>query len=68
MLNVIYSGQFKKDYKKCQNRDHNLTGNYAGHSQNRVDMVKSLFGILSADITLEEAREKRLSEKDDIVL
>ena len=56
MLNVIYTGQFKKDYKKCQkrgwdidllksvvtilaapatlpsqNRDHNLTGNYAGH-------------------------------------
>lgn len=58
MLNVIYSGQFKKDYKKCQkrgweinllksvvailavpatlppqNRDHNLTGNYAGHRE-----------------------------------
>lgn len=58
MLNVIYSGQFKKDYKKCQkrgwdlgllksvvailavpatlplqNRDHNLTGNYAGRRE-----------------------------------
>lgn len=30
--------------------------------QNRVDMAKSLFGILPADITLEEAREERLSE------
>ena len=28
--------------------------------QDRVDMAKSLFGILPADITLEEAREERL--------
>lgn len=28
--------------------------------QNRVDMAKSLFGILPADVMLEEAREERL--------
>ena len=31
-------------------------------SQNRVDMAKSLFGILPADITLEDAREERLNK------
>lgn len=30
--------------------------------QNRVDMAKSLFGILPADITLEHAREERLNK------
>ncbi len=30
--------------------------------QDRVDMAKSLFGILPADITLEEAREERLNK------
>ena len=30
--------------------------------QDRVDMAKSLFGILPADMTLEEAREERLSK------
>ena len=30
--------------------------------QNRVDMAKSLFGILPADMTLEEAREERLGQ------
>ena len=30
--------------------------------QDRVDMAKSLFGILPADITLEEAREERMSK------
>ncbi len=30
--------------------------------QNRVDAVKSLLGILPADISLEEAREERLSK------
>ena len=30
--------------------------------QERVDIAKSLFGIIPADITLEEAREGRLSE------
>ena len=28
--------------------------------QDRVDIAKSLFGILPADVTLEEAREERL--------
>lgn len=31
--------------------------------QERVDMAKSLFGILPADITVEEAREERLREE-----
>ena len=30
--------------------------------QDRVDLAKSLFGILPADMTLEEAREERLNE------
>ncbi len=30
--------------------------------QERVDVAKSLFGILPADVTLEEAREERLKE------
>ncbi len=30
--------------------------------QDRVDIAKSLFGIIPADITLEEAREERLSK------
>lgn len=29
--------------------------------QDRVDLAKSLFGILPADIALEEAREERLN-------
>ena len=31
--------------------------------QDRVDMAKSLFGILPADITLEQAKEERLHER-----
>ena len=31
-------------------------------NQDRVDMAKSLFGIIPNDITLEEAREERLSQ------
>lgn len=30
--------------------------------QDRVDMAKSLFGILPSDVTLEESREERLNE------
>ncbi len=30
--------------------------------QDRVDIAKSLFGILPTDITLEEAREERLNK------
>lgn len=30
--------------------------------QNRVDMAKSLFGILPSDTTLEESQEERLSK------
>ena len=30
--------------------------------QDRVDMAKSLFGILPADVTLEEAQEERLGQ------
>ena len=29
--------------------------------QDRVDVAKSLFGVISADMTLEEAREERLN-------
>lgn len=30
--------------------------------QDRVDIAKSLFGILPPDVTLEESREERLNE------
>ena len=30
--------------------------------RDRVDMAKSLFGILPADVTLEEVREERLGQ------
>ena len=30
--------------------------------QARVDIVKSLFGVIPADITLEQAREERLNK------
>lgn len=30
--------------------------------QERVDIAKSLFGVLPADITVDEAREERLSK------
>lgn len=30
--------------------------------QDRVEMAKSLFGVLPADITLEEAQEERLDQ------
>ena len=31
-------------------------------NQDRVDMAKSLFGVLPQDITLEEAKKERLDE------
>lgn len=31
-------------------------------NQNRVDTAKSLFGVLSEDITLEESRKERLDK------
>ena len=31
-------------------------------NQDRVDIAKSLFGIIPADVTVEDAREERLSE------
>ena len=55
--------KIRKAYQELQymdNEKHDL--------QDRVDMAKSLFGILPSDITLEEAREERLSENDGIVL
>ena len=30
--------------------------------QDRVDMAKSLFGVLTADITLEESKKERLNK------
>lgn len=31
-------------------------------NQDRVDIAKSLFGVIPADVTVEEAREERLSK------
>lgn len=33
-------------------------------TQNRVEMAKSLFGLLPADITLEDARKERLEQAE----
>lgn len=33
-----------------------------GPDQDRVDVAKSLFGVLSPDLTLEEAREERMKQ------
>ena len=38
------------------------------HNQYRVDIAKSLFGILPADVTLEEARELRLNRIRELSL
>ena len=35
--------------------------------QERTDAAKSLFGILPADITLEEAREERLDQIQETI-
>lgn len=40
MLNVIYSGQFKKDYKKCQKRGW------------EINLLKSVVAILAVPATL----------------
>ncbi|MCM1227572.1 MAG: type II toxin-antitoxin system prevent-host-death family antitoxin [Clostridium sp.] len=31
-------------------------------NQDRVDIAKSLFGVIPADVTVQEAREERLNE------
>ena len=36
-------------------------GKVSNQYQDRVDVAKSLFGVLSNDMTLEEAREERLN-------
>ena len=43
-----------------------MTDNEKQDLQERIDMARSLFGILLSDITLEKAREERLSENDNV--
>ena len=40
----------------------NATAKLTNPNQDRVNMAESLFGIIPADITLEEARAERLSK------
>lgn len=41
-------------------RNGKIIAKLSNPNQDRVDMAKSLFGIIPADITLEEARKERL--------
>lgn len=43
-------------------RNGRITTKLSNPNQSRVEIAKSLFGILPADITLEEAQEERLSK------
>ena len=43
-------------------RNGKVVAKLSNPNQDRVEMAKSLFGIISDDITLEEAREERLSK------
>ena len=42
-------------------RNNKVVAKLTNPYQDRVDIAKSLFGILPADLTLEEARDERLS-------
>jgi len=43
-------------------RNGKIIAKLSNPNQDRVDMAKSLFGIIPADITLEVAREERLNQ------
>jgi len=43
-------------------RNGKIVAKLTNPNQNRVDMAKSLFGVIPADITLEEARKERLEQ------
>ena len=43
------------------NHDEDVDAKLTNPYQDRVDVAKSLFGVLSNDMTLEEAREERLN-------
>lgn len=43
-------------------RNGKIIAKLSNPNQDRVDMAKSLFGIIPADITLEEARKERLNQ------
>ena len=43
-------------------RNGKIIAKLSNPNQDRVDMAKSLFGIIPADITLESAREERLNQ------
>jgi len=56
-----------KYLQQAQSRDIYITKNgkviakISNPNQDRIEMAKSLFGILPADTTLEESREERLN-------
>lgn len=43
-------------------RNGKIVAKLSSPHQDRIDMAKSLFGILPADVTLEESREERLNK------
>ena len=43
-------------------RNGKIIAKLSNPNQDRVDMAKSLFGIIPADITLEVSREERLNQ------
>jgi len=43
-------------------RNGKIVAKLTNPNQNRVDMAKSLFGVITADITLEDARKDRLEQ------
>lgn len=60
--------KFAEHIKLSENEDVYITdgkgivAKLSNPRQNRIDIAESLFGIIPADIKLEEAREERLSK------
>ena len=44
-------------------RNDKVIAKLSNPNQDRVDIAKSLFGILSSDVTLEQAKKERLNKK-----
>ena len=68
---IVTATEFKNNFGKyldlIEHEDIFITRNgkvvakLSNPHQDRVDIAKSLFGILPADVTLEEAKEERLN-------
>lgn len=51
-----------KEEKMVTARTGKAAAKQTGPDQDRVDVAKSLFGVLTPDLTLEEAREERMKQ------